>query len=151
MATDHGVNCPKAYSAGDCTRCADCPPVTLADALPAIRRMCPDHLRLTDMGDILNVDPGLHNLTREDIDTVRIALAISGLREVESWIATQGATLFSDGLKSVSIRTGPAVDLETALADYEPGDTAWVGRALREMADGTRPCPPGLRLRRVGE
>lgn len=123
----------------------------LTEAMPRIRAMSPDDLRLTDYGDVLNVDAERRDLTRDDIDTVRIALAVSGLREVESWIATQGASLFSDGLKSVSIRTGPAVDLATALADYEPGDTAWVGRALREMADGTRPCPPDLRVQRPGE
>lgn len=124
---------------------------TLTEALPDIRRMCPDGLRLTGIGDILNIDPGFRTLTRDDIDTVRIALAVAGLREAESWIATQGASWLSNGVESVSIKTAPAVDLATALADYEPGDTAWVGRALREMADGTRPCPPDLRVRRVGE
>jgi hypothetical protein len=72
----------------------------------------PDHLRLHEYtnGVInLNTADDRRELTREDTDAFRAALAEAGYAEVESWVAMQGVSWLSDGVfAGVSFRVRPA-------------------------------------------
>lgn len=59
-------------------------------------------------GGIFNIDGRGRELTCEDVDAVRTALAEIGYVEVDSWVATQGASWLSSGLSAgVSFRVQP--------------------------------------------
>lgn len=72
----------------------------------------PGHLRLHEFtnGVInLNTADDRREMTRDDTDAFRAALAEAGHVETESWIAWQGASWLSDGVfAGVSFRVRPA-------------------------------------------
>lgn len=59
-------------------------------------------------GHILNIGAKGRDLTRADVDAARELLTSAGFIEAESWIATEGASWLTDGIKSVSLRVEPA-------------------------------------------
>lgn len=65
--------------------------------------------------DLINISGRGRDLTRADVDAVRAALGETGYVEVDSWIATEGLSWLSDGVKSVSfrIRRRPLISDET--------------------------------------
>lgn len=67
-------------------------------------------LYLTVFNDsVINLAPRDRELTRDDVDTVRAAIARIGMREVESWLARQGVSWLSDGVfAGVSFRLSAA-------------------------------------------
>lgn len=64
------------------------------------------YLRLLGDGDIVNFSARDRDLTAADVQAVRTALADMGYGETKSWIATEGMSWLSDGLRSVSIQVG---------------------------------------------
>jgi hypothetical protein len=72
----------------------------------------PDHLRLHEFANgviNLNTVDDRREMTRDDTDAFRAALAEAGYVEAESWIAWQGASWLSGGLfAGVSFRVRPA-------------------------------------------
>lgn len=62
------------------------------------------YLRLLGDGDIVNFSARDRDLTATDVQEVRAALGELGYDEARSWIATEGMTWLSDGLRSVSIQ-----------------------------------------------
>lgn len=67
-----------------------------------------DDLFLTVFGDgVINVGAQGRELENADVVAVRAAFTEAGYVEVDSWVATQGMTWLSDGIKSVSFRIRP--------------------------------------------
>ena len=53
---------------------------------------------------VVNVGVTGRDLARADVERVRAALGAAGFEEVESWIATEGASWLSDGIQTVSFK-----------------------------------------------
>lgn len=80
------------------------PTLTLTDVVADIRRSRPG-LYIRVLGDdVVNFRAEGRDTTNADLDVVRAALTDAGFAEVESWIATEGASWLSDGIRSVSIK-----------------------------------------------
>jgi hypothetical protein len=62
------------------------------------------HLRLLGADDIVNFSARGRDLTAADVQAVRAALAEMGYDEAKSWVATEGMSWLSDGVRSVSIQ-----------------------------------------------
>lgn len=64
-----------------------------------------DDLYLRLLGDdIVNFSARGRDLTASDVQAVRAALAEMGYNETKSWIATEGMSWLSDGVRSVSMQ-----------------------------------------------
>lgn len=62
------------------------------------------YLRLLGDGDIVNFSARGRDLTAADVQAVRAALAEMGYDEAKSWVATEGMSWLSDGVRSVSMQ-----------------------------------------------
>jgi hypothetical protein len=58
--------------------------------------------------DVINVGACGRDLTRTDVDAVRAALTEAGYSEVKSWIAAEGMSWLSDGVRTVSFKVEAA-------------------------------------------
>jgi hypothetical protein len=88
---------------------------TLTDTLPNIHEAAPGlYVRVMREAEdglpgVVNFRAERRNTTRADVDAVRATLTAAGFTEVDSWVATEGASWLSDGIDSVSIRVRRAV------------------------------------------
>lgn len=69
-----------------------------------IRAALPEGVSARELGDgVINVRPSGRDVEPADITALRAVLVAHEAREVKSWIATEGASWLSDGIKSVSL------------------------------------------------
>lgn len=62
------------------------------------------YLRVWGEASIVNVSGRARDLRPADVEVVRAAIGEAGYVEVDSWVATEGMSWLSDGVKSVSFR-----------------------------------------------
>jgi hypothetical protein len=78
----------------------------MSELAEALRAKLPQGVRLRDWFDlgVMNIVGDGRELAKADVDALRAALDEAGYRELESWVAREGASWLSDGIPSVSIR-----------------------------------------------
>jgi hypothetical protein len=73
--------------------------------ITAIQELLPEGAQARRISeDVVNILAPGRDLTKEDADAARMAIAAAGYTEVKSWIATEGMSWLSSGIQSASFK-----------------------------------------------